>query len=1209
MAKVTKQGKSRFYCGIATSMRAKTYRTKRESVSLRFAYVTLLSSILLLGSLTHQAPGTGAKFHTRSDDYFSMMNSRPNSVSFPLYGSVYRTAYWFADIHLGYPHPQRQSLIVDTGSSVTAFRCADCVEKCGNHADAPFDAQISLTESTIRCAEDCQLCSRRSIPDSSSTRGNHGQFFVGGRNQQPISRAQCAYRVDYTEGSSLLGRWYKDHLWVRERHMSAHGRLPDLQGGRGFITPIPFGCHAQETHLFLNQEASGILGLEPENRYGPEPFVKSVLRSMLFERTTPQGIVKVPSSSPPVLPEQTAERTKPLRTIRFPASLSTIPAFALCLSESGGILTIGGYHTELHRSVQISNNSPPPRVIRSAMRRSQLAGMLSGERRQRRLERAPFVRDNKSKTDIRRRLAIVFTVNNVPPTAVQIRSNRLLTREADHLNDNEVFLQFQQLRGLHGNASKATPADEGVLQNTLRKTVWTLAVERQAAEREMATELSGFAEYEINDKNARSVACFGHKIPLRMFHAPAQLGNTSTTNAPAMRIYLAPAGRASKDVMRCLQNVRSTRPRHRDNVFPAVPSFYYSSNRLPFSVDVERNNAERQRGDSDFVYRFSQTSSKIKDSTDKDLSESFGFDLLDDPDACRSDPASAGCNSTASSSLSSTDKYISNTPNNELWKYEVDLYGETVNPDLLDLIELNGIKEKPNVVAHYIPSVSPGIQWTPFISFQPTPSGIEDWRQESYYVFLNKWVVKGLPKRQPLPATLPLVPAPAESGRYSEETRARTHGMLALVDSGTTLTYLPFLAYASIWTSMLDHLATAHETLKKEKEQDARRRRLLSDADSPFFPLFRRVHGVGFSDMERRVASYINKMERRLQRFAAPERATVGQTLKSRLLRFFWPSQAEADPVAERKAPETERLVSRMEEAREVLNRMVQVRQMIEKRLLAGYGTTVMPVEGSKENSLAPAFAPVRNLAQDNNNFTPRTPFNVTLSDNNNTSQNSSSSLDRLISSTDLGSLVEPHFETRWTRFIEKTSPLSRDRRVLHPVSVGDSTEECWLLTNGDEDFVYFAEMELQFLQGAKFVWRPKSFLYKRGKTKVYCSTLVTKSDDYDDEMDDTLNERLNQRLTSEVEKQAAEESQPLFLARTFSSLMKRISALDFLSRTTMDTSSQKRVLQTNDESAILGSSFFLYHDLIFHLGDWSLGMVEAECPATDLMKRLNSTE
>eukprot|EP00913_Durusdinium_trenchii_P014516 g13617.t1 len=50
-----------------------------------------------------------------------------------LYGNVDHYAYYFVDLVVGTP-PQRVSVILDTGSGVAAYPCANCGH-CGPHID------------------------------------------------------------------------------------------------------------------------------------------------------------------------------------------------------------------------------------------------------------------------------------------------------------------------------------------------------------------------------------------------------------------------------------------------------------------------------------------------------------------------------------------------------------------------------------------------------------------------------------------------------------------------------------------------------------------------------------------------------------------------------------------------------------------------------------------------------------------------------------------------------------------------------------------------------------------------------------------------------------------------------------------------------------------------------------------------------------------
>ena len=101
---------------------------------------------------------------------------------------------------------QLLSVIVDTGSSRTAFPCSDC-ENCGSHMDPPFSPSASSTFRWVGCGDSgCSSCLNNS----------------------------CSYTAKYVEGSSIEGKYFKDvlHLGVSERALSQHvnGSLTRIQG-------------------------------------------------------------------------------------------------------------------------------------------------------------------------------------------------------------------------------------------------------------------------------------------------------------------------------------------------------------------------------------------------------------------------------------------------------------------------------------------------------------------------------------------------------------------------------------------------------------------------------------------------------------------------------------------------------------------------------------------------------------------------------------------------------------------------------------------------------------------------------------------------------------------------------------------------------------------------------------------------------------------
>mmetsp|Transcript_60074 Transcript_60074/g.110380 ORF Transcript_60074/g.110380 Transcript_60074/m.110380 type:complete len:568 (+) Transcript_60074:130-1833(+) len=137
-----------------------------------------------------------------------------------LYGNIDYYAYYFVDLLIGTP-PQRVSVILDTGSGVAAFPCANC-NHCGRHIDPNFDVAKSKTAQWMKCGKGCR----------GSCRQGH-----------------CSYHQGYQEGSSISGYWFQD--WVR---------LGDaIQRNPPVFTNV--GCHYNENKLFYTQKANGILGI------------------------------------------------------------------------------------------------------------------------------------------------------------------------------------------------------------------------------------------------------------------------------------------------------------------------------------------------------------------------------------------------------------------------------------------------------------------------------------------------------------------------------------------------------------------------------------------------------------------------------------------------------------------------------------------------------------------------------------------------------------------------------------------------------------------------------------------------------------------------------------------------------------------------------------------------------------------------------------
>lgn len=151
----------------------------------------------------------------------------------------------YVDLWVGTPTPQRQTLIVDTGSGVTAFPCSGCAKDCGSghHVDEFFDENQSTSFEKAAC----DSCKR-------------GHCTGGG--------GECRISMSYQEGSSWSAFEAVDQAYIGGPH--SHGLSHD-NGGKddidpnhafAFGFPMTFGCQTHLTGLFKTQLADGIMGMD-----------------------------------------------------------------------------------------------------------------------------------------------------------------------------------------------------------------------------------------------------------------------------------------------------------------------------------------------------------------------------------------------------------------------------------------------------------------------------------------------------------------------------------------------------------------------------------------------------------------------------------------------------------------------------------------------------------------------------------------------------------------------------------------------------------------------------------------------------------------------------------------------------------------------------------------------------------------------------------
>jgi len=182
----------------------------------------------------------------------------------------------YVDLWVGTP-PQRQTVIIDTGSSITAFPCSKCHD-CGvdsaskerYHIDPEFDETKSGTFKQAHCR-----------PKYASQHGPESKCSLGDCIYDNEEKNFCTMSAMYAEGSSWTAKESSDIVYPSGPHntglegteaLKEHG----VGAGMGDITDdrpfdwmdfrLSFGCQTKITGMFNNQLEDGIMGMD--NRAG-----------------------------------------------------------------------------------------------------------------------------------------------------------------------------------------------------------------------------------------------------------------------------------------------------------------------------------------------------------------------------------------------------------------------------------------------------------------------------------------------------------------------------------------------------------------------------------------------------------------------------------------------------------------------------------------------------------------------------------------------------------------------------------------------------------------------------------------------------------------------------------------------------------------------------------------------------------------------------
>lgn len=132
----------------------------------------------------------------------------------------------YVDVWIGHPNPQRQTLIVDTGSGLVSFPCTPC-DDCGEsyHTDGYFKNDDSTTFILETC-DNCHLGKCKQIDD----------FEL------------CGMSMGYGEGSSWHAYESRDYAYIGGSHAAGD-----------YSFELKFGCQYKITGLFKTQLADGIM--------------------------------------------------------------------------------------------------------------------------------------------------------------------------------------------------------------------------------------------------------------------------------------------------------------------------------------------------------------------------------------------------------------------------------------------------------------------------------------------------------------------------------------------------------------------------------------------------------------------------------------------------------------------------------------------------------------------------------------------------------------------------------------------------------------------------------------------------------------------------------------------------------------------------------------------------------------------------------------
>lgn len=147
-----------------------------------------------------------------------------------VYGNTSELSYYYINMYVGIP-PTRQSLIIDTGSQITAIPCSPLCTSCGVHMNEFY--KLKNLSQILHC--DHNYCKSQT-------------------KKMCNSHNQCSYINLYAENSSIEGVYFEEYV-----NFATIGN-----GTKG--ANVILGCTTNESNLFYSQLADGIMGLGNSNQ-------------------------------------------------------------------------------------------------------------------------------------------------------------------------------------------------------------------------------------------------------------------------------------------------------------------------------------------------------------------------------------------------------------------------------------------------------------------------------------------------------------------------------------------------------------------------------------------------------------------------------------------------------------------------------------------------------------------------------------------------------------------------------------------------------------------------------------------------------------------------------------------------------------------------------------------------------------------------------